>query len=127
MTEKNNNKKSKWTFPKIIITALVIIVFLILSSPLPLIPEIGRDLQQSGYLPEIVFSERIKKAFPLTTPEEIVVVELENQGFKIRKNEKIAYFSKSKFPCKYTWSVWWKTDDKMLIKKIDASYGTSCL
>ncbi len=127
MTDKNNNKKNKWRLPEIIIIALAVIIYLILSPPLPLIPEIGRDLQKSGFLPEIVFSERIKKALPLTTPEEIVIVELENQGFKIRKNEKIAYFSKYKFPCKYTWSIWWETDDKMLIKKIDASYSTSCL
>lgn len=100
---------------------VIVAFYLLLYPPVPIVPEIGRNLP-SGF----EFSERVKKAFPPNTNESVLIKELEEQGFIRGKNRKEAIFSKVNFTCELRWRIRWESSQG-LVTKIDGFYGGICL
>jgi len=114
---------------KIILSAtslLFLLLYLMLFSPFPLVPEIGRDLPPKYSEGRSVFLERVKNHFPVQSNEADMIHKLEDQGFTVNSKTKEAYFSKSRFPCQLNWRISWLSEGG-LITSVDASYGSACL
>ncbi len=73
-----------------------------------------------------IFAERIKMRFPIGYPVNELLAELENQGFDISKEQGVAVYEISSFPCKNIWGIHWN-DSMGKITDIVADYDVFCL
>ena len=74
------------------------------------------------------FDERIKKKYPIGTPEAKVIGSLKRQIFKVEKKENggKARFDVIQIICKIGYYVHWETDDDQNIKEIKGVVGSAC-
>jgi hypothetical protein len=106
---------------------LLVTVYFFLFPPLPVVPELGRGLSPTFSRANDEFVQRIARAFPVGTQEEVVIKTLKDQGFKVSSARRSAQFTKSSFPCELQWYVRWDVSEDRTIRKIEARYGGACL
>jgi hypothetical protein len=106
---------------------LLVTVYFFLFPPLPVVPELGRGLSPTFSRANDEFAQRIARAFPAGTQEEVVIKKLKDQGFKVSSAGRSAQFTKSRFPCELHWSIRWEVSEDRTIRRIEAKYGGACL
>lgn len=118
-------KNKRLLIYKIILGIFIILIAALYLPTQPPIPKIARDLPTEER--NKVFTDRVKNAFPLNTPEENMKNDLREQGFKINDKNNFAIFSKSPhFLCEFRWIIEWQAKDG-LITSITAYYGDRCV
>lgn len=92
--------------------SLIPLLIFYLAGCGPRTPEISKDLPSNYAEGQRVFDARVRKRFPLGSPETELVAELRRQGFSIvaGTDGQFATFSNRSFPIETVWHVGWKSD-----------------
>lgn len=100
--------------------------YLLLFPPLPLPPEIGRDLPNNFSEAKQQFERRVKAEFQLPISEGELTSRLEAQGFTVITDNNFAVFEKPRFLCTLVWRVHWETQD-VIVSSLSTVYGGICV
>ncbi len=110
--------------------ALVALFFIgsyfLLFPPLPIPPEIARQLPGNFAEADEEFARRVSATFPLPITVSALTTRLSAQGFSVKVEAKVATFSKSKFPCTLNWRIHWEAIDGT-VSGLTSKYGAVCL
>ena len=102
----------------------IVLFYIILFPPFPLVPEIGRDLKSSLGAPGNEFENRVKERFRDPVLESLLVKDLIDQGFKVFDSQ--AFFEKTRFPCRLVWRTFW-SESAGYATSINAVHSKVCL
>ena len=107
---------------------LVAVVFGISACAMESAPPLGSGLPANIQQAELVFDQRLKQRFPVGSDENILLAELNKEGFTISQlgdHQFGAIYTVTGFPCRSDWSVQWTVDAEK-IALIHGIYGLTC-
>jgi len=93
-------------------------------------PALLRDMPTNVDQITPAFSNRVKAQFPVGSPEDKLIAELQREGFEPKWNyqgEQIAVFVRGKPVCRNEWRVFWRDDGKGAVTAINARFAAICL
>ncbi|WP_417679745.1 hypothetical protein [Roseibium sp.] len=100
--------------------------YFLLFPPVPPPPGIGRGLVGTSAAANTEFQRRVAEQYPLPIREVELAKLLEQQGFEVSDDRKIASFEVRNFVCNQFWDISW-TVDAGEVTKIEGVYIRHCL
>lgn len=106
----------------------------------PSLPPLAADLSGPDWdAASAEFGRRIVAKFPTGSPERILILDLEREGFN-RRGPTLTFpngvargygnsyeLLRSGFPCRRVWGVYWNSDSEGRVGRIIGRYGRVCL